>query len=292
MNIGFIGTGSMGSAIVPHLLSAGHRVEAWNRSPAAVEALEGVGVLSSPSAAFENEVVMTMLSDDNAIRSVLIDSGALFRSRKDCVHIVMSTISMKLAEELQALHRAAGVAYVAAPVFGVPAVAVKAQLNIVAAGSAEAIARIQPLFDAIGQKTWWLGEDQRLANVAKIAGNMMITLAIEAMGEATALTEHYGLSAADFLGVVTGSLFSSPVYTRYGNAIASGNHEPGFKLVLGLKDVNLAREAAAAKFARLPALDIVQENMQTAIDQGLGSMDWSILARITRHRAGRSDSKD
>ena len=286
MDVGFIGIGSMGAAMVPHLVEAGHRVKVWNRNPAAAQALEGVTVLTSPAAAFENDAVLTMLSDDAAVRGVVIDSGALATARRDCVHVMMATISLALVEELLGLHRDAGIAYVAAPVFGVPAAAAKAELNIMAAGEAQAVATVQPLLDALGQKTWHLGADPRHANVAKIAGNMMITLAIEAMGEATALTESYGLKAADFLEVVTNTIFASPSYKRYGGNIASNTYEPGFKLTLGLKDVNLALEAAKAKHAALPAADIVRENMAAAVDQGLGAKDWSILAKVVRRRAG------
>ena len=176
-----------------------------------------------------------------------------------------------------------------APVFGVPAMAAKAQLNIVAAGNAQAIATVQPLFDAIGQKTWRLGDDPKHANVAKIAGNMMIALAIEAMGEATALTESHGLKGGDFLEIITNTLFASPSYQRYGGFIARNSYEPGFKLSLGLKDVNLAREAAQATQTVLPAVEIVHENMLTAIDQGLGAKDWSVLAKVTRRRAGLAE---
>ena len=286
MDVGFIGTGSMGAAMVPNLVKAGHRVSVWNRNAASARALKGVDVLSSPGEAFQNAAVVTMLSDDAAVRSVIIDSGALASARKGCVHVMTSTISLPMVEELQALHRRAGVAYVAAPVFGVPAMAEKAQLNIVAAGEAAAIKTVQPLLDALGQKTWHLGEEPKRANVAKIAGNMMITLAIEAMGEATALTESYGVSAADFLDIITNTLFASPSYKRYGGFIASNTYEPGFKLTLGLKDVNLALDAAEAKGTILPAAEIVRENMRSAIDQGLGAKDWSILAKVTRRRAG------
>ena len=286
MNVGFIGIGSMGAAMVPNLVKAGHRVSVWNRDAAAAKALEGVTVLTSPAAAFENDAVLTMLSDDTAVRNVVVDSGALASARRGCVHVMMATISLALVEELQELHHSAGVAYVAAPVFGVPAVAAKGELNIMAAGHAEAVATVQPLLDALGQKTWHLGDDPKHANVAKIAGNMMITLAIEAMGEATALTESYGLKAGDFLDVVTNTMFASPSYKRYGGNIASNRYEPGFKLTLGLKDVNLALDAAKAKHAVLPAAEIVRENMLKAVDQRLGDKDWSALAKVTRRRAG------
>ena len=170
--------------------------------------------------------------------------------------------------------------------FGVPAAAAKAQLNIMVAGDPQALAIVQPLFDALGQKTWPLGADPKHANIAKIAGNMMITLAIEAMGEATALTESYGLKAADFLDVITNTILASPSYKRYGGYIATNSYEPGFKLTLGLKDVDLALDAARSKNAVLPAANIVRDNMKDAIDQGWGSKDWSILAKVARRRAG------
>lgn len=280
MDIGFIGLGAMGAAMVPNLVAAGHRVSAWNRSPAA--APENVHLLASPADAFENDAVLTMLADDKAVRSVIVDSGALASARKSCVHVMMSTISVALVEELMVLHRAADIAYVAAPVFGVPAAAAKAQLNIVVAGSAAARATVQPLFDVLGQKTWPLGDDPVRANVAKIAGNLMIALAIEAMGEATALTESYGLNASDFLDIVTNTLFASPSYKRYGGFIASNSYEPGFKLSLGLKDVNLALEAAGAQGKVLAGAEVAQAHMLEAIAKGLGAKDWSVLATIAQ----------
>lgn len=286
MKIGFIGIGSMGAAMVPNLVKAGHTVSVWNRNSEAAEALEGVTVLPSPAAAFENDAVITMLANDAAVRSVIIDSYALDTASKDCVHVIMATISPALVEELEALHRSAGIAYVAAPVFGVPAVAAKGELNILVAGNADAAAKVQPLFEALGQKTWPLGDDPKHANIAKIAGNLMITLAIESMGEAAALTESYGLSAADFLNVVTQTLFASPSYQRYGGNIARNSYEPGFKLTLGLKDVNLALDAASAKNTVLPAAEVVRETMNKAVEQGLGSKDWSALAQVTRSQAG------
>ena len=290
MKVGFIGIGSMGAAMVPNLVKAGHQVSVWNRNAKAAAALQGVALLDSPAAAFQSDAVITMLADDKAVRSVIFDSGALRTAQKSCVHVMASTISLALVEELKEQHRAAGIAYVSAPVFGVPAAAANAQLNIVVAGEESAVATVQPLFDVLGQKTWKLGTDPKRANVAKIAGNMMITLAMEAMGEATALTESHGVKAAEFLDIITNTLFASPSYKRYGGFIATNTYEPGFTLTLGLKDVNLAFEAAAETNITLPAAQIVRENMLKAIDEGLGAKDWSIVAKMTRRRAGLSDA--
>lgn len=286
MKIAFIGVGSMGSAIVPHLVAHGHQVSAWARRAEAVAALESVALLASPSDAFiDHDVVITMLADDAAVRSVVLDSGALASASGDVVHIVMSTISPALVAEMQPLHRQVGVGYVAAPVFGVPAVAARAELNILAAGADDAVQRAQQIFDAIGRKTWRLGEDPVHANIAKIAGNMMITMAIESMAEASTLTESYGLRAADFLEVVTQTMFACPSYQRYGKNISERRYEPGFRLALGLKDARLAGDAAADRGVNLPGAAIVRDRLQEAVRTGWADKDWSALAEVEHPEA-------
>ncbi len=136
MDIGFIGTGSMGAAMVPHLVAAGHAVTVWNRTRAAAEAIASVRVADSPAEAFGGDAVLTMLADDAAVRSVVLDSGALAAARPGLVHVMLATISLPLVEALKAAHAAAGLGYVAAPVFGVPAAAAAKQLNVLAAGDA------------------------------------------------------------------------------------------------------------------------------------------------------------
>lgn len=287
MDIGFIGLGSMGTPMALNLVRAGHAVRVWNRSPEAAAAVEGAIPVASPAEAFRGDAVVTMLSDDEAVRGVIVDSGALADAPRGLVHVVTSTISVALVDELVALHRAAGIAYVGAPVFGRPTAAAAAQLNIVAAGDPDAIARVQPIFDALGVRTWRLGDEPHAAHAAKLAGNMMIALAIEAMAEATALTESYGVPAADFLEIVTDTLFASPAYKGYGATIASGTYEPaGFKLRLGLKDVRLAIEAGAAKGTSLPAAEVVRDALLEGIDLGFGEKDWSALAEVAHRRAG------
>lgn len=282
MNIGFLGAGSMGRAIIPLLVDAGHSVFVWNRRPQALDDLPGIQVLASPAAAFEQDVVISLLADDRAVREVVLSSGILTTADKRCVHVVMSTLSPQLMEELHTLHQGLGLLLVAAPVFGVPAVAARGELNILAAGPDEAIAKVQPLFDLLGKKTWRLGQQPVQACIAKIAGNMMITQAIESLAEASGLAECYGLSAAAFIDVVTQTLFACPSYQRYGQNIVNSRYEPGFKLSLGLKDINLALDAARPKGLPLPAADVVRSRMNTAMAQGLADQDWSAFASVTQ----------
>ncbi len=129
-----------------------------------------------------------------------------------------------------------------------------------------------------------MGEDPTCANAAKIAANMMITMAIEAMAEAAVLTEANGLPRAAFFELILGTLFGCRVYESYSGNIAKDNYEPGFKARLGLKDLRLATEAATAAGRRLPMLDAVRDRMGEAVDAGLGDRDWSIMADYTlRH---------
>ena len=287
MDIGFIGLGSMGQAMAGNLVAAGHAVKVWNRSPEAAQAVAGATAVATPADAMSGEVAITMLADDVAVRAVILESGALGAARQGLVHVMMATISIALVDDLVAAHRAAGVAYVAAPVFGRPPAAAAAQLNIVAAGDPVAIARVQPLFDVLGTRTWRIGNEPQRANATKLAGNMMIALAIEAMAEATSLTEGYGVSSADFLDIVTNTVFASPSYKSYGGNIAKASYEPaGFKLRLGLKDVNLAIDAAAARGTTLPAAEIVRDALTDGVAQGLGDKDWSALAEVAHRRAG------
>lgn len=283
MKIGFIGVGSMGRAIIPLLVRAGHHVSAWNRSHAAIKDLEGISVIETPASAFQQEVVITLLADDAAIRQVLLSSAVLETADKACVHVVMSTLSPSLMLELQREHEAVGMPLIAAPVFGVPAVAAKGELNILAAGSQAAVSTVQPLLDLLGKKTWYLGDQPEQACIAKIAGNMMITQAIQSLGEASGLVQRHGLSPSIFIKLMTQTLFACPSYQRYGQNIVSSNFEPGFKLSLGLKDMNLAIDAGRLKGLELPAADAVRLKMTSAVARGDGDKYWSVFAQQTNH---------
>ncbi len=285
MEVGFIGLGAMGSAMAANLAKAGHSVRAWNRSGDAGKPVDGVTMVPSPVEAFQADAVFTMLSDDPAIRSVLLEPGVLGRARTGVVHVVTSTISVGFAGELAAAHAAAGVGYVSAPVLGRPDVAKEGQLNILAAGQPDAVATVRPLLDVLGKKVWDMGEVPARANAAKIAANMMITMAIEAMAEAAVLTEANGLPRAAFFELILGTLFGGRSYESYSAKITKEDYEPGFKASLGLKDLRLATEAAATAGKRLPMLDAVRTRLGEAVDAGLGDKDWSVMADYTLNHA-------
>ena len=282
MDVGFIGLGAMGSAIAANLVRAGHKVRAWDRSG---KGSEGLDIVARPADAFQAEIVFTMLSDDPAIREVLLDAAVLDTARKGTVHVVMSTISVAFAAELAAAHEKVGVGYVSAPVLGRPDVAKQGQLNILAAGKREAVEKARPLLEVLGKKVWDLGEEPARANAAKIAANMMITMAIEAMAEAVVLTEASGLKRDAFFELILGTLFGGRSYESYSGNIAKGHFQPGFKARLGLKDLGLAAAAAEKAGKRLPMLQAVHGRMTETGDAGMGDKDWSAMADFTINHA-------
>ncbi|WP_415115569.1 NAD(P)-dependent oxidoreductase [Paraburkholderia sp.] len=286
MEIGIIGLGAMGREMARNLVAAGHAVIAWNRSGGHVE---GVRMVETPVQALQADIALTMLSDDTAIRNVLLDTNLLLQARPGLVHVVAATVSVAFARELVGLHRAAGVAYVAAPVLGRPDVAARGELNVLAAGAPAALEKVKPALDVIGKRVWDMGEEPPTAYAAKIACNMMITMAIEAMAEAVVLTETNGLSRERFFELILGTLFGSRPYQTYSGNIIHNQYRPGFKASLGLKDLRLASEAAGQAGRVLPMLAAVHGRMAETVDAGMGDCDWSAIAALTvdpyAHRA-------
>jgi len=290
MDIGFIGLGAMGSGMAENLLKAGHTVNAWNRTRSRADALaaRGARVAATPAEACRGEAVITMLSDDPAVEAAVFGAdGILSALSPGAIHISMSTIGVALSARLEAEHARAGSTYVAAPVFGRPEAAAAAKLFIVAAGPGAAIERCQPLFDAMGQRVYRLGESAPAANVVKLAGNFLLLSVIESLGEAFALTRKYGIAPDAFLELLTTSLFTAPVYKNYGGLIAREAYQPaGFKLTLGLKDARLALAAGEAKNVPLPIASLVRDHAITAQARGYGEWDWSVVAKIASENAG------
>jgi 3-hydroxyisobutyrate dehydrogenase-like beta-hydroxyacid dehydrogenase len=289
MDIGFIGLGNMGSGIARSLLRAGHRVAVWNRTVAktAPFAAEGAIVASSPGEVARAGVVLSMLADDHAVEAAVLGESGLIAGAPGALHVSMSTISVALAKRLAETHAKAGGALVSAPVFGRPAAAEQAKLFVVAAGGAGDLERVAPLFAAIGQKSFTVGETPFEANLVKLAGNFMIAGTIEMLAEAMALAERGGVDRATLLAVLTGTLFGSPIVQTYGGFIRDRAYRPaGFAAPLGLKDMRLVGEAAEELRVPLPLLGLVRDHLLETIALEGDDIDWSGLATSAARAAG------
>ena len=294
MKVGFIGLGAMGSAMASNLIAAGHVVTVWNRSAEACEPLVSLGAraASTPDRAAQGDVLCSMLADDRAVRAVILDSGLLDAMDPGMVHVNHATISVSLAQELAAEHARRGLGYVAAPVFGRPEMAAAAKLNILVAGKPALVEKVRPLLQAMGSAIWPLGDAPERANVAKIAGNFMLASAIESMAEASALTRAYGISAAEFLELMTTTMFATPVYQTYSKLIAEQRFKPaGFPLPLGFKDVGLAQAAAESARVPLPFAGVLRDSLLEAMAAGDEELDWSALSLVAARRAHLDERK-
>lgn len=285
MTIGFIGLGAMGRPMAINLLKANEELVVWNRSQQPVRELAGQGAVPAarPVEAARAQVLFSMLADDAATRAVLVDGGVLGAMAPGAIHVNMATVSVAFAREMAELHERMGLGYLAAPVLGRVDVAAAGKLNILAGGRTELVERVQPYFDLMGQKTWRFGDLPEQANAVKLAANLTLASAIEAMGESSALACAHGVAAGDFIDLITNTLFAgSPVYKGYGAMIAQEKYSPaGFKLSLGLKDVQLAIDAAAAKGVTMAAGAAVRDNLREAVRQGDGDLDLAALAKAT-----------
>jgi 3-hydroxyisobutyrate dehydrogenase-like beta-hydroxyacid dehydrogenase len=291
MDIGFIGLGTMGSRICENLIKAGNHIRVWNRSRAAVDALgrQGATPVSTAREAFSGDAVFSMLADDGAVRAVI--NPLLDGAPKGLVHVNMATISVSLARDLAARHRALSLEYVAAPVFGRPELAAAGKLTIVVAGEPSAVSRIDPLLAVLGQRIWPLGVQPERANVVKLAGNFMLGAAVEAMAEATAMAWRNGIAPSDLLDVLTNGVFTAPAYQMYGMAIAKQRYEPaGFKLSLTLKDLRLVLAAADEAGVPMPLADVVHASLLEAVANGDGERDLAALAVVAMRRAGLEEA--
>jgi 3-hydroxyisobutyrate dehydrogenase-like beta-hydroxyacid dehydrogenase len=135
-----------------------------------------------------------------------------------------------------------------------------------------------------------MGDEPSRANVAKIAGNLMVACAIEAIAEAAALVRAHDMSAPEVLDAIITSLFNVPVYRGYGDMIAKRQYEPpGFDLVLGMKDVRLALMAGEETNVPLPFASVLRDSFMDAIANGDANKDWSAIARVAARRAGLKD---
>jgi len=289
MKIGFIGLGHMGAAMARNLLKAGHEVIVWNRSPGKADALvaDGAGRAATPAEAAAGEVVHTMLADDHALEAVTFGDGGILSASGQAIHISHSTIGLPLAERLAKAHADHGSTLVSAPVFGRPAAAEAAKLFVVAAGPAAALARCQSLFDAVGQKSFFVGDHPPAANMVKLCGNFLILSAVEALAEAMTLAEKSGVPKASLLEVLTGSLFGSPIYQIYGDILVKGAFRPaGFTAPLGLKDMNLVSQAATDARVPMPVLAVLRDHLLSTIAREGEDIDWSAIGRIVAADAG------
>jgi 3-hydroxyisobutyrate dehydrogenase-like beta-hydroxyacid dehydrogenase len=294
--IGFVGLGAMGLPMATNLLAAGYHLTVYNRTASKAEPLIAKGAHRAERAgdvAHPGGIVVSMLADDASVKALVTGEDALAeRIAPDGIHVSMSTVSPATTRELAAYHATRGSVMVAAPVFGRPIQAQAKQLRVCVSGPAGAKAKVRPIIEAMGQEVFDFGDNPGAANVVKLAGNFMIAAALEAMGEAVAMMRKSGVDPAAALEMLTKTIFAAPVYQGYGPVIAHGVFTPaGFRLPLGLKDIDLVLQTAGAASAPMPTASLLRDRFISAIAKGRADLDWSAIALGAADDAGLKESR-
>jgi 3-hydroxyisobutyrate dehydrogenase-like beta-hydroxyacid dehydrogenase len=294
MKVGFIGLGRMGQGMAGRIIEAGHDLLVSDPTPGQTQSLEDAGAVAvgSPAAATQGrDVVISMLPSDKVLDIVLNgDNGLIEGMDAGCMHMAMGTHGVKATNAAATAHANAGQTFVASPVLGRPDLAAQGLLKVVPGGPSAAVDKVLPLLEVIGQHTFRAGEQQQSSAAVKIANNFVLGCAIETMGEALSMVEKLGVDPKMFFDVMTKGLFAAPAYDVYGKMIVDKNWDShGATAVIGLKDANLALEAAEVAGVPLPSTYVWRDYLISAIERGEGDLDWAVMAREQARASGLED---
>jgi 3-hydroxyisobutyrate dehydrogenase len=260
--------GIMGGPMAANIARAGLTVRAWNRSP---EKLAGIGRHgpAGPSrhetaleAATGADVVLTMLSDAGAVLEVMREP--LAHAPRGTVWLQMSTIGLEGTRRCAELAAEHGLPFFDAPVLGTRLPAEQGTLVVLASGPDELRARVEPVFDAVGGRTMWLGEAGRGSRL-KLAVNSWVLTVVEGAAETLALAEGLGLDPAQVLEAVAGGALDLPYLQAKGKAIIARDfREVSFRLALAAKDAGLVVDAGAEAGLELALMEAIRRRMSEA----------------------------
>ena len=284
--IGFIGLGNLGAPIAANLAESDHTLFVYNRTRSKTIPLAEKGAIvceNIADLAKQSAVVFSIVADDAALKHICGGENGLVQNLlPGSVHVSMSTILPQTAKDLAVQHQENGQHYLAAPVSGRPEAAIARKLNFVVSGEGKIKKDAEPLLKEAGAAGIWdFGENIIAANTVKLCGNFLIAAAIEAIGESIVLAEKSGVNAQQMWNMFSQTLFNAPVYHNYSNIVIQRKFEPAaFTAKLGLKDLNLVLQQAAAIDTFMPLAALLKENMQYLVATGKDQIDWSAVAMV------------
>ena len=285
MRIAFLGLGIMGRPMAANLVKAGHEVAVWNRTPG--KQVDGARVATTPGdAANGAEVVWMCVSDTKAVEHVLFGPGGVETTiGSGAVVVDSSTISPTAERQFADRLKAKGVDYVDAPVTGSKVAAEAGSLIFMVGGDEAVLARIDPLFKAMGKQVFRMGETSK-GQAAKIVMNLQIALIFEGFAEALTLAAKLGVSLESLLPLIQASMVRSGVVDYKAPFILKRDFTPNFPLKLMLKDIRLARDAAKEARVKLPGLETVEEVYEMAAEDGHQDLDYAATLTLLEKWAG------
>jgi 3-hydroxyisobutyrate dehydrogenase len=279
--VAVLGIGAMGHGMALSALRAGLPTVVWNRTPDATRDLADLGavIAETPAeAALRAAIVVTMVTDTDAVLSIAHDGGMLKTLAPGAIWVQMSTIGVRGIERVVALvdRERPDVILVDAPVSGSREPAERGELTIFASGPEDARPAVTPLFDALGRRTIWVGPAGTGTRL-KLVNNTWLALSSEALAASVALARRLDLRTETVIDALVEGPLVSPWQAAKLQRILEEDFSPQFALALALKDVRLALEAAGAD--RLAVLGSLAEEWQRAVDEGLGDEDLTVVAR-------------
>jgi 3-hydroxyisobutyrate dehydrogenase-like beta-hydroxyacid dehydrogenase len=285
MRVAFLGLGIMGRSMAANMAKAGHEVTVWNRS--AGKEVEGARSAASPAEAARGaEVVWMCVSDTKAVESVLFGAQGVEESLAEGMIIVdSSTISPSATRQFAERVRARGVQYVDAPMTGSKTGAASGTLTFMIGGEEAVIAKLEPLFAAMGKKFFRMGETGK-GQAAKLVMNLQIALIYEGFAEALTLATKLGVDVNALVPLIQASMVNSGVVEYKAPFVLKRDFSPNFPLRLMHKDLKLALEAAKELRVRLPGLETVEEIYDVADEDGHGDLDYSATLTLLEKWAG------
>jgi 3-hydroxyisobutyrate dehydrogenase len=257
----------MGLGMSRNIAKAGMTVRAWNRTRENAQSLEsdGITVVDSPAEAVQGaDVILTILSDGDAVEQTA--EQFLPAAPDDAIWLQMSTIGHEATDRCIETAERAGLPFVDAPVIGTKKPAEEGKLVVLASGPDDLHDKVEPIFDAVGQRTMWVGEAGK-ANRLKVAVNVWIVALVEGAAESLALAEGLGLDPKLVIDAVSGGPLDLPYLQMKGGMMLDREFPPSFKLGLAAKDARLAEQAAKDADLDLPLVEAIAERLTAGSEE-------------------------
>lgn len=284
MRVAFLGLGIMGRPMAANLVKAGHHLTVWNRTPKSVE---GARTAATPAEAVRNaEVVWLCVSDTAAVEQVLFGAnGAASAVEKDAIVVDSSTISPAASLKFADRVREREADFVDAPVTGSKIGAENATLIFIVGGKETAVARLQPLFSAMGSKVVHVGPNSH-GLAAKLAMNLMIVLIYEGFAEALTLARKLGVDQQKLFSLINASMVRSGVVEYKMPFVEKRDFSPNFPLRLMYKDIRLMLDAAHESGVELPGVECIREIYEESRAAGQADLDYAATLTVLEKKAG------
>jgi 2-hydroxy-3-oxopropionate reductase len=279
MKIGFIGLGIMGRPMALNLKKAGHDLIVPERKSLTAEVRAAAELVTDGKAvAAKAEVLILMVPDTPDVETVLFGSnGAAEGLKRDTLVIDMSSISPLATKEFARKVNALGCDYLDAPVSGGEVGARQATLTIMVGGPEAAFARAKPLFETMGKNITHVGNEAGAGQISKVANQIIVALNIQAVSEALVFAAKAGADPAKVRAALMGGFASSRILEVHAERMLNGTFDPGFRIRLHQKDLNLALTAAKELGLSLPNTAIAQQMLSSCAAHGGADLDHSAL---------------